>query len=160
MVERGLLDTLKRQLTASYRERLAALETERLRIEADYRTSLEALSNLRRTAGSDARQLASLRTDRPAKSLREAVETILATHELGDLPISINVIIEWLIVYHPEIPPPHNPTSVSGVLRSLEKEGILKLVERGKGPKPSLYRITDFGRAELAAKSNESQFAL
>ena len=142
MVEPELLDTLEKQLTASYRERLAALEKERLKIEGDYRTSLEALSSLRRTAGSDARQRSGLRIDRPAKSLREAVEIILATHELGEIPIDINVIIEWLIVYHPEIPAPHNPTSVSGVLRSLEKDGVLELVERGKGPKPSLYRLT------------------
>jgi hypothetical protein len=56
-------------------------------------------------------------------------------------PFNINDVIKLVEEYHHEIKKPINPTSVSGGLRQLHRKGILKVIEPGRGTKPTIYLV-------------------
>jgi hypothetical protein len=132
------LGLLQRQLETYFGEKLAALDAERAKVEVERTTALEAIAQLRRSiSGNEVVQPWS--GGPQLVSLRHAVYIVIRDFIVGDF--NINTVIDLIVRHYPEVKQPINPTSVSGALRSLQKEGVLKLVKHGAGPRPSIYRL-------------------
>ena len=69
--------------------------------------------------------------------------------------IDINVVIQRITETHPEIKQPIVTTSVSGILRELVDEGIIELLEKGQGKRPSRYRMLSQPREPNEERSEE-----
>lgn len=126
------LEQLREHLEAAYQEKLDALE-------AEHKQDLEAYERLWRAMsgnGDKAMPTGHLRSPH-VRSLHEAVKAVVP---YAQGKFDINVIIRLILERHPEIKTPINPTSVSGILRTLEKKGELKLAKRGAGKRPSIYQ--------------------
>lgn len=146
------LDLIQRQIETHFDARLAAVEGERQSLEAERSDALQAIAQLRRALTSnglrsiEGLELTSFRA-RPVKTLTAAVVKVIAELIAGDF--TINTVIKLVGQHHPEIKQPINPTSVSGILRSLKEEGTLEVVKEGAGPRPAVYRLSETGRSDL-----------
>jgi len=143
------LDSIQRRLETDFAERIAAAEGELQRLHQERADALESVVRLRRALSSnglrsiEGLQLASF-TEKPVKTLTEAVRHVIREFIVGDF--DINTVIGLVNRHHPEIKQPLNPTSVSGILRSLWDDEVLLQVKPGAGPKPAIYRLTETGR--------------
>lgn len=111
--------------------------------KAEYEKKLEALEIVYR-ASREQDPIASPAWE-PSKApngsgtLAGAIKDVLPL--LSD-PFDINDVIALVEEKHPEIKRPINPTSVSGGLRQLHKRGVLKVIEPGRGTKPTIYLVS------------------
>jgi hypothetical protein len=150
------LDLIQRQIETHFDSRLAAIDGERQSLEAERADALEAIARLRRALSMNGLKsiegldLASFQT-KPARTLTEAVVTVIRDFIAGDF--TINTVIELVGRHHPEIKQPINPTSVSGILRTLKEEGILELVKEGAGPRAAVYKVDVEGRKYLGIQN-------
>jgi len=133
------LDLLQNQLDRYFRERLAALSSETARVEGERTAALEAVGQLRRLFAGAGVATRPYVDEPPVLSLTDAATRVITDFIVGDF--NINTVIDLVTRHYPEIKRPINPTSVSGILRSLQKEGTLELVRHGAGPRPSVYRL-------------------
>lgn len=140
------LDLIQRQIETYFSEKLDGLEKERARLEAERKKAIEALAQLRRSLSSNGLQ-PELGAPIQAKTLTDAVTRVIRDLIVGDF--DINTVIGLVGRHHPEIKQPINPTSVSGILRSLTEDEVLELAKAGAGPKPAKYRLTEAGRESL-----------
>ena len=127
------IEQVRERLEAGYREKLRA-------VEAEHKQNLEAYERLKRAMvenSNGSTQSAQVHGPR-VRSLNDAVKAVIP-YVQGKF--DINVIIRLIHERHPEIKTPINPTSISGILRSLEKIEELKLVKRGAGKRPSIYQV-------------------
>lgn len=152
------LDLIQRHLEADFAERIAGAEGELQRLHQERADALESVARLRRALSSNGLKsieglhLASFKT-KPAKTLTEAVKHVIRDFIVDEF--DINTVIGLVIRHHPEIKQPINPTSVSGILRSLLlEEGDLELVKEGAGPRAAIYKLTELGRADLSVDNN------
>lgn len=75
--------------------------------------------------------------------LAEAIRKVLPAVQGA---FGINEVIQLIESGRFDVKKPINPTSVSGALRKLHTEGVLRLIKAGKGKRPSLYKIAEIRR--------------
>jgi hypothetical protein len=109
--------------------------------KAEYEKKLEALEIVYR-ASRDREPLPSLALE---LSIEPDSATTLASAIKDALPLlpdtfDINNVIALVGERYPD-KKPINPTSVSGGLRQLHKKGVLRVIEPGRGTKPTIYQV-------------------
>jgi hypothetical protein len=112
------------------------------RFRAEYEKKLEALEIVYRASRDRGEPLSSPALE---PSIAPNGATTLAGAIKEALPLlpdtfDINDVIALVGERHPD-KKPINPTSVSGGLRQLHKRGALKVIEPGRGTKPTIYRV-------------------
>src|SRR5262249_36302650 len=100
--------------------------------------ALEAIGQLRRLFAGAGRVSRPQADEPPVLSLTDAATRVINDFIVGEF--NINTVIDLGTRHYPEIKRPINPTSVSGILRSLQKAGKPELAGHGAGPRPRVYR--------------------
>jgi len=108
--------------------------------EAEYRKKIEALEIIyQATRESKSESQTEKRERKPQEgtltaAIKEALD-VFTSHAFD-----INDVIKTVEGMHPEVKRPINPTSVSGALKKFERDGLLEIVQSGRGKRPHVYR--------------------
>lgn len=106
------------------------------RIEADYQRRLDALTMVWEMARDSDAEHRSRGTPR-AGGVRQAVDAAVAAIP-GE--ISVQVVERWIGQQHPDLRDGLKRPSLSQALKRLTNSGVLEVVNRGAGKRPTIYR--------------------
>jgi len=146
---------LERRIEADYQREVAAAEEKRLR----RLNALEEIGGLLVPANEPTNGSDQIVDGQKVPTLIAAIQDVLRyTLTGGQLGMGagaghfdINSIRELLEVHYPELKKPGgiNPTSISGSLKKLAREGVVEVESKGKGQKPTIYKYDPAKKALL-----------